>query len=94
MTLFVKYICKPGQREHFLRALAEAGVVDQVRAEDGCLRYDYYLSLRDENEILLVEKWTEPEAQKVHMTQPHMKVLLDIKNRYVDETAIGDGALE
>lgn len=94
MTLFVKYICHPGKREAFLRALAEAGVVDDVRAENGCLRYDYYLSLRDENEILLIEKWTDAEAQKVHMTQPHMKELLAIKERFVANTAIGDGALD
>ena len=94
MILFVKYVCKPGQREHFLRALAEKGIVDAIRAENGCQRYDYYLSLRDENEILLVEKWTEPEAQKVHMTQPHMTELRALKEQYVAEAVIGDGALE
>lgn len=93
MTLFVKYICFPGKRESFLRALAQAGVVDAIRAEAGCLRYDYYLSLRDENEILLIERWTDADAQKVHMTQPHMQELKTIKERFVSATAIGDEAL-
>ena len=43
--------------------------------------------------ILLVEKWTEPEAQKVHMTQPHMKELSALKGNYVLDTVLGDDAL-
>lgn len=93
MTLFVKYICFSGKREAFLRALAQSGVVDAIRAEDGCLRYDYYLSLRDENEVLLIEGWTDSDAQRVHMTQPHMAELKAVKERFVSATAIGDEAL-
>ena len=93
MTLFVKYICKPGRREAFLREIAARGIDTAIRAEQGCLCYDYYLSVQDPNVILLVEKWTEPEAQKVHMTQPHMKELSAIKSNYVLDTVLGDGAL-
>ena len=93
MTLFVKYICKPGRREVFLREIAARGIDTAIRAEQGCLCYDYYLSVQDPNVILLVEKWTEPEAQKVHMTQPHMKDLSALKTNYVLDTVLGDGAL-
>ena len=93
MTLFVKYICKPGCREAFLREIAAKGIDTAIRAEQGCICYDYYLSVQDSNVILLVEKWTEPEAQKVHMTQPHMKELSALKGNYVLDTVLGDGAL-
>lgn len=93
MTLFVKYTCKPGCREPFLREIATRGIDTAIRAENGCICYDYYLSVQDPNVILLVEKWTEPEAQKVHMTQPHMKDLSALKTNYVLDTVLGDGAL-
>ena len=93
MTLFVKYICKPDYREAFLREIAAKGIDTAIRAEQGCICYDYYLSVQDPNVILLVEKWTEPEAQKVHMTQPHMKELSALKKGYVTDTAFGEAAL-
>ena len=93
MTLFVKYICKPNCREAFLREIAAKGIDTAIRAEQGCICYDYYLSVQDPNVILLVEKWTEPEAQQVHMTQPHMKELSALKKGYVADTVFGEAAL-
>ena len=93
MTLFVRYICKPSGREDFLREIADRGIDTAIRAEQGCLCYDYYLSAQDPSVILLVEKWTDPEAQKLHMIQPHMEELRTIKHKYVQDTLLGEKAL-
>jgi len=93
MTLFVRYLCKSNCREAFLREIRAKGIDTAIRAEQGCLCYDYYLSVQDPDVILLVEKWTAPEAQQVHMTQPHMKELSALKKNYVIDTVLGDGAL-
>ena len=88
LTFLVTYFTKPGQREAFLRGLAASGVVDQIRAEEGCLQYDYYLSLENADEVLLQERWTCAEAQKVHMTQPHMAKVREQKELYVEDVTI------
>ena len=44
LRLLVTYTAKPGQRDAFLRAVLQSGVPETVRQEDGCLRYDYFLS--------------------------------------------------
>lgn len=93
LTLFVKYIAKPGMREPFVRTLVEKGIVTAIRNEDGCLCYDYYFSAQDENVLLLVEKWESAEHQRVHMTQPHMAELMTMKDEYIVDTAFGDAAL-
>ena len=41
LTLYVRYLAKPGCRETFLRQLTTHGIIDAIRREDGCLRYDY-----------------------------------------------------
>ena len=43
-TIYVKYTCLPGKRAAFIQTMKETGIVDAIRAEDGCVRYDYYLS--------------------------------------------------
>ena len=40
-TIYVKFTCLPEKREAFVRKVTETGVLAAIRAEDGCLRYDY-----------------------------------------------------
>ena len=82
----VVYHAKPGMREQFLEEIAEAQKA--VRKETGCLQYDYFRSVDDTDLLLLVEKWTDPEAQKVHTTQPHMDVIAAAKERCVDRAEL------
>ena len=56
--------------------------------ENGCIRYDYFYSEEDENQLLLVEKWETEECQRVHMEQPHMKKLAEIKDRCMTDTKL------
>lgn len=93
LVLTVKYNCKPGMREAFLRTLVDRGIVTAIRSEDGCLCYDYYLSVQDENVILLVERWQSEAQQRAHMQQPHMAELMAIKETFVDATVFGAEAL-
>ena len=61
LKLSVNYFAKPGRREEFLRRIVESGILTAIRKEDGCLRYDYYLSCQNEDEILLIEEWESRE---------------------------------
>lgn len=42
LTLLVTYKTKPGMMMPFVESIIDAGLLDIIRAEDGCLRYDYY----------------------------------------------------
>lgn len=88
MKIMVNYFAKSGRREEFLRRVVESGILTAIRGEDGCLRYDYYLSCQNEDEILLIEEWESAEHQRVHMEQAHMKRLMDIKNDCIAETRV------
>ena len=81
--IFVTYHAKNACAELFVRELEESGVADKVRAEDGCIRYDYYYSSKDKNEILLFEEWESEEKQQIHMTQPHMAPIMEAKDKYI-----------
>jgi len=93
-TIYVVQKTLEGHREAFIEALYDAGVVEAVRAEDGCIRYDYYFSEKDKNEILLIEAWETQEHQKIHLTQPHMDTLRAIKAQHVIESKLGEFELK
>lgn len=46
-TIYVKFDCLPKKREDFIKKVKQTGVLDAIRAENGCIRYDYYLSEKD-----------------------------------------------
>lgn len=84
----VIYTMKPGMREQFLKEIAQSGAQEAVRKENGCIQYDYYRSVDDPDRLLLLEKWTDREAQKVHMTQPHMVTMAEIKDRCATDNTV------
>ena len=91
MEIYIVYYAKPGcKAADFVRELQESGVADAVRHEDGCLRYEYFLSADRPDVAMLMEQWVSLEHQQVHLTQPHMTELRAIKNKYIDHTARGE----
>ena len=89
-TIYVKFECLPDKREAFIKKVKEIGVLDAIRAEDGCIRYDYYLSEKDPNELLLIEQWESKEHQQIHINQPHMDTLRSFKGYYITNTVLGE----
>lgn len=89
-TIYVKFECLPNKREAFIEKVKETGVLDAVRAENGCIKYDYYLSEKDPNELLLIEQWESKQHQQVHIEQPHMDTLRSFKGEYIANTILGE----
>ena len=92
-TIYVKFDCLPGKREAFIERMKDTGILEAIRAEDGCRKYDYYLAEKDENEILLIEQWETKDHQQVHMTQPHMAKMKEFKGDYIANTTLGEVTL-
>lgn len=88
LLIQVTYTMRPGQREAFVRKIRETGILDAIRGEDGCLGYSYYLPEEEDGTLLLIEKWTDAQAQKAHLETPHMKQMAAFKPEYVADTKL------
>ncbi|MBE6688297.1 MAG: antibiotic biosynthesis monooxygenase [Ruminococcaceae bacterium] len=93
-TIYVVFKSFPGKREAFIEKLHSENIVDAVRKEDGCIRYDYYYSEKDPNEILLIEAWESKQHQQTHIEQPHMARLREIKKDYIETSNLGEFELK
>ena len=89
-TIYVVFKSFDGKREAFVEKAKAEGIVDEIRKENGCIRYDYYYSEKDPNEILLIEEWESKEHQQIHIEQPHMARLREFKNDYIKSTKLGE----
>lgn len=86
--IYVK--CVPSMREAFIDKMKETGILDAIRAEDGCIKYDYYLSEKNPNELLLVEQWETQKHQQIHIEQPHMDLLRTFNKDYITNVTLGE----
>ena len=89
-TIYVVFKSFEGKREAFIEKVKSEGIVDEIRAEDGCIRYDYYFSEKDPSEILLIEAWESKRHQQIHIELPHMARLREIKGDYIETTTFGE----
>lgn len=89
-TIYVVFKCFEGKRESFVERVKSEGILSDIRAEDGCLRYDYYFSESDPNELLLIEAWESERHQQIHIGQPHMDKLRALKDGYISSTTLGE----
>ena len=88
IVLNVTYRCKPGAREEFLEMIMTNGIDVASRAEPGNIKYDYYMPVEAEDEMLLLEKWADADALALHSKQPHFAKLGELKKQYVTDTVI------
>ncbi len=90
MKIFVEvhYYVKEGKREEFYNEVISRGIADSSRAEVGNEKYEYYFSPENENELLLLEIWSSPEAVKLHGQMEHYKALGELKAEYVTDAKI------
>jgi quinol monooxygenase YgiN len=68
-----------------------------VRAENGCLQYGPAVDVAtgipvqepiNENTVTIIERWTDIDALKIHLTAPHMQTYREAVKDYVKRVAI------
>ena len=90
----VIYTMKSGKREEFLAGVAASGAQAAVRGEEGCLQYDYFTSVDDPDKLLLLEKWTTREAQKVLSIRRQRQMCIRDRIQEVKDRCAADTILE
>lgn len=66
-------VAKPGRGDVVAGLLAE--VLDTVRAEAGCLRYDLFRVRRDADTLVMLEQWASKDDLKAHGASEHFVAL-------------------
>lgn len=89
-SIYVKFDCLPNKRKEFINRVRNEGIYDEILAENGCIKYDYYMCEKDPNCLLLIEQWESKKHQQIHIEQPHMEKLRSFKDDYIIKTVLGE----
>ncbi|SFU43831.1 putative quinol monooxygenase [Butyrivibrio sp. M55] len=82
ITVNLRYTGKDGNARKFAEEMISRGIVDEIRAESGNLRYEYYISMDDPDTVLLIDSWVNQEAIDVHHASKMMETITELREKY------------
>ena len=81
-TVHLYYTGTNGSARRFAEEMERTGIADAIRAEEGNLRYAYYLPLSDPETVLLIDSWADQAALDRHHASPMMAQLAALREKY------------
>jgi quinol monooxygenase YgiN len=88
LLVTVRYHIKKGKRGEFYNKVNEQGIIQLSKEEPGNYKYDYYIPTDSDDDLCLMEIWTNAQAQKLHTLTNHYQRLTILKQDYVEAVEI------
>ena len=82
ITVNIYYSGTNGNAKKFAKEMVLTGVVEDIRAEKGNIKYEYFFSMNDEDTILLIDSWTDQDALDKHHESPMMAHITKLREKY------------
>lgn len=82
ITVNIYYSGKNGNARKFTEEMVSSGVVDNIRAEKGNIRYEYFFPMGDEETVLLIDSWEDQHSIDVHHASPMMEEIIKLRDKY------------
>ena len=82
ITVNIYYSGIKGNARKFAEEMVSSGVVKDIRAENGNLRYEYFYPMEDEETVLLIDSWSDQHSIDVHHASPMMAKIIELREKY------------
>lgn len=82
ITINIYYSGTNGNTRKFAEEMISSGVVDEIRAEEGNLKYEYFFPMNNSESVLLIDSWENQEALDKHHASPMMQSIIELREKY------------
>lgn len=82
ITINIYYTGKDGNAKKYAEEMISSGVVDNIRAENGNIRYDYFFPMNDTETVLLIDSWENQQSIDIHHASPMMEQIMKLREKY------------
>lgn len=82
ITVNIYYTGEAGAARAFAEEMLASGTVDAIRAEEGNLRYEYFMPLENPETVLLIDQWANQAALDAHHASPMMERIAQLREKY------------
>ncbi len=78
----IYYTGRNGSARAFAAEMVSSGLVEQVRAEPGNERYEYFFPMDDPETVLLIDRWRDQSAIDAHHKSEMMPRIAALREKY------------
>ena len=78
----IYYTGRGGSARAFAEEMVSSGLVEQVRAEPGNERYEYFFPMDDPETVLLIDRWRDQSAIDAHHKSEMMPRIAALLEKY------------
>ncbi len=82
ITINIYYSGEGGNAKKFAEEMISDGVVKDIRAEEGNIRYEYFFPMGDRETVLLIDSWKDQSSIDKHHASPMMAKITELRNKY------------
>ena len=82
ITVNLYYKGENGSARAFAEEMEASGIAAAIRAEEGNLRYQYFIPMNDPETVLLIDSWRDQAAIDAHHASPMMAKLAALREKY------------
>ena len=82
ITINIRYTGQKGAAKAFAEEMQASKTVDAIRSEPGNLRYEYFISIDDPDQVLLIDSWADQDALDKHHASSMMKTIAALREKY------------
>lgn len=82
VTVNIYYSGKDKNARKFAEEMMASGVVSDIRAEAGNIRYEYFFPMEDEETVLLIDSWKDQQSIDLHHASPMMAQIIKLREKY------------
>ncbi|MBD5448629.1 MAG: antibiotic biosynthesis monooxygenase [Lachnospiraceae bacterium] len=82
ITVNIYYSGVNGNAKRFAEEMVENGIVNDIRAEEGNLKYEYFFPMEDQETVLLIDSWKDQHSIDVHHASPMMAKITELREKY------------
>lgn len=82
ITVNIYYSGKNGAARKFADEMISSGVVSNIRAESGNIRYEYFYPMNDAETVLLIDSWEDQHSIDMHHASPMMTQIIKLREKY------------
>lgn len=82
ITVNIYYTGINGNAKKFAEEMVSSGIVDDIRAEAGNLRYEYFFPMNNTETVLLIDSWKDQHSINVHHASPMMSKITELREKY------------
>lgn len=82
VTVNIYYSGVNGNAKKFAEEMVSGGIVNDIRAESGNLRYEYFFPMEDKETVLLIDSWKDQDSINIHHASPMMAEIIRLREKY------------